>query len=126
VPIDYSRYPTDWPEIRRRILERAGHKCEWCGVANHAVGARDKHDRWHDDDDIHSLNSDVGYSLFNGEFPEIIRIVLTIAHIENPDPMDCREENLKALCQRCHLRHDNSPEGRRRKRIYQGQMEMAI
>lgn len=35
-----------------------------------------------------------------------IKIVITIAHWDNPDKMDCRDENLKAACQRCHLRHD--------------------
>jgi hypothetical protein len=31
--------------------------------------------------------------------------VLTVAHL-NHDPQDCRDENLKAFCQRCHLRYD--------------------
>jgi hypothetical protein len=31
--------------------------------------------------------------------------VLTTAHL-NHDPSDNREENLAALCQRCHLAHD--------------------
>lgn len=35
----------------------------------------------------------------------IIRIVLTVAHI-NHDPTDNCPENLKALCQRCHNRLD--------------------
>jgi hypothetical protein len=31
--------------------------------------------------------------------------VLTVAHL-NHDGMDCRDDNLKAMCQRCHLRYD--------------------
>jgi hypothetical protein len=31
--------------------------------------------------------------------------VLTVAHL-NHDPQDNRDENLKAMCQRCHLRYD--------------------
>jgi len=31
--------------------------------------------------------------------------VLTVAHL-NHEPLDVRDENLKALCQRCHLRYD--------------------
>lgn len=31
--------------------------------------------------------------------------MLTVAHL-NHDPQDCRPENLKAMCQRCHLRYD--------------------
>ena len=34
-----------------------------------------------------------------------IVIVLTTAHL-NHDPTDCRDENLRALCQRHHLAHD--------------------
>lgn len=35
-----------------------------------------------------------------------VKTVLTIAHLHNPDPQDCRDENLAAYCQRCHLHHD--------------------
>jgi hypothetical protein len=35
----------------------------------------------------------------------VVRIVLTVAHL-NHDPRDNREENLKALCQWCHLNYD--------------------
>ena len=34
------------------------------------------------------------------------KVVLTIAHWDNADKMDYRDENLKAACQRCHLLHD--------------------
>lgn len=34
-----------------------------------------------------------------------IIVVLTIAHL-NHDPADCRPDNLKAWCQRCHLSYD--------------------
>jgi hypothetical protein len=32
-------------------------------------------------------------------------VMLTVAHL-NHQPEDCRDENLKAMCQRCHLRYD--------------------
>jgi hypothetical protein len=116
MPVDYSRYPDDWHEISRHIrFERAGNRCEWCGVRNGAVGARDKNGKWWDEDAIHSLNAGVGDTLF-GDFPNMIRIVLTVAHLGAPKPdgtpgdkhdkMDCRDENLAALCQRCHLNYD--------------------
>lgn len=35
----------------------------------------------------------------------LIKVVLTLAHL-NHTPGDDREENLKALCQRCHLNYD--------------------
>lgn len=33
------------------------------------------------------------------------KVILTVAHL-NHELMDCRPENLKAMCQRCHLRYD--------------------
>nr|WP_115626123.1 hypothetical protein [Afipia felis] len=35
-----ARYPADWPQISASIRERAGNKCEECGVANRALGGR--------------------------------------------------------------------------------------
>lgn len=32
-------------------------------------------------------------------------VVLTVAHL-NHTPEDCREDNLRAMCQRCHLNYD--------------------
>jgi 5-methylcytosine-specific restriction endonuclease McrA len=42
---------------------------------------------------------------FTAVLLRIVRIVLTVAHL-NHTPEDCRDENLKALCQRCHNRYD--------------------
>ena len=73
-----ERYPSDWPEISRRIREeRAGGACEWCGARN-------------------------------GEpHPETgSRVVLTVAHIYDERPENVDERNLAALCQRCHNEHD--------------------
>jgi hypothetical protein len=103
-PMKRELYPANWPEIRAQVKERAGNKCEGCGVANHAVGARDRRGDWHDQDSIDNLNSDVGYSMF-GEYPKIIRIVCTTAHLDhNPGNNDLG--NLKFWCQACHNRHD--------------------
>lgn len=33
-PENERRYPPNWREIRAAILERAGHRCEWCGRLN--------------------------------------------------------------------------------------------
>mgnify|MGYP002868238818 CR=1 FL=1 len=113
MPINYSKYPVNWKtEIRPSILTRAGNKCERCGVANYAVGAWDVYDKWRDEAAIHTLNNDAGWALFGCGFPRMRKIILTIAHIENPDPTDCRPENLQALCQRCHNRLDAPMRGR--------------
>ena len=36
-PENRGRYPANWKEIRAAILERAGNKCEFCGIENYAV-----------------------------------------------------------------------------------------
>lgn len=98
-------YPKDWATvIRPAILARAGNCCEECGVQNYAVGARDVEGEWYDEDSIHCMNSDVGYAHF-GDFPDMIKIVLTISHT-NHTVTDNDPSNLRALCQRCHNRHD--------------------
>jgi 5-methylcytosine-specific restriction endonuclease McrA len=115
--MDKHRYPPEWSTISRAIRERAGQHCEWCGVPNGAYGARDRKGTWHEADSIHHLNSDAGEELF-GAFPDMIRIVLTVAHLgvsqpdgtpgDKHDTFDCRPENLAALCQRCHLNYDRA------------------
>ena len=83
-PENRERYPggspnsKEWKEIRAAIRERAGNKCEWCGVINKA---------WRD----------------NGK--KLIRVVCTVAHLDH-DPGNNEPENLAFLCQRCHNRYD--------------------
>lgn len=102
---DKSKYPPDWKAISKRIRERDGQRCKWCGVANYAVGARDRFGEWHDEDSIHCMNSGCGIHLFGEDFPKIIKIVLTVAHIDH-DTANNADDNLAALCQKCHLTHD--------------------
>jgi hypothetical protein len=129
MPFDRSKYPDNWEEISARIKERDGNCCKTCGVPNGAIG----------------------YRLASGEFVKIansaeevglqadalaldginvIRIVLTVAHHPDPDPMNCSDENLQELCQRCHNRLDgpmrraNAAQTRRRKIVERGQSEM--
>lgn len=117
MPMDLSKYPANWPEISIAVRERDGNRCKWCGVQNGAYGARDRFGVWHDEDDIHGLQSDVGYALFGHDWDwHMVKIILTVHHIGvdypdgspgNPrDKFDVRPENLVALCQRCHLNAD--------------------
>jgi len=125
------RYPTDWPEIRARILRRARNRCEECGVPNHAVGYRDGEKVWHPlcgsgpCDAAGEGREWPGYTRelsFSDacEFAEVqnccegakdddgnhwMVIVLTISHTDH-DPGNCADDNLRALCQQCHNRHD--------------------
>jgi len=76
VPLNRARYPVDWEAVSLRIREREGWGCKWCHARH---------------DEPHPITGN--------------RVVLTVAHL-NHRPMDCRESNLAALCQRCHLNYD--------------------
>ena len=97
-PSDRHRYPKDWKSIRTRILERAGHRCEFCGLENGAIGRRRSDGTF---ERFESLEAEV-VSL---EGVRLTRIVLTIAHLDHT-PENNAGSNLRALCQRCHLAHD--------------------
>jgi 5-methylcytosine-specific restriction endonuclease McrA len=72
-----ENYPDDWDQIAQGIKEAAGWKCEKCGRQCRFPGDKfDTHVR-----------------------------TLTVAHINHVE-MDCREENLVALCPKCHLAYD--------------------
>jgi 5-methylcytosine-specific restriction endonuclease McrA len=114
-PENKHRYPGNWNEIRAAILKRADHKCEQCGVPNYALGGRTREGAW-----LQAMP--LGEKLLRLEWPRpgteawcgegksakklrIIRIVLTIAHLDHV-PENCDPDNLRAWCQRCHLRYD--------------------
>jgi hypothetical protein len=46
-PENKLRYPPDWYAISLSIKDRAGHKCEDCGVPNYEKGGRDPQGGWH-------------------------------------------------------------------------------
>jgi hypothetical protein len=102
--MDKSNYPANWKDISARIRERADGACEWCGIPNGARIHRLKSDpvQWITAADYHALPFEQ-----QDQYRSVARIVLTVAHLDNPDPMDCRDENLAALCQLCHNRLDN-------------------
>jgi hypothetical protein len=82
---DKRRYPPEWPAIRAQILQRAGNRCE--GTPMHPDCRAENGKR-------HPVTGSV--------------VVLTTAHLWDPDPMNCDEKNLRSLCQRCHLNWDRS------------------
>lgn len=77
MPMDRSRYPDNWGDIAFAVKEAAGWKCEKC----HRQCRRP------------------------GEKFDTRRRTLTVAHINHVE-RDCRDENLVALCPRCHLEYD--------------------
>ena len=111
-PENRARYPKDWPPIRAAILERAGHKCEKCKAPNRTRIARGTGD----DDGTYMLDTADVYCAETGrhlcqcrmsdyEVGRMVDVVLTIAHLDHV-PENCAPENLRAWCQRCHLRYD--------------------
>lgn len=109
-----DRYPKDWHEISLRIRERAGQKCEFCGVENYALGAWKDGAWWTASSKGTGLRDDprpgerfphFHVSSLGVEWMKVTRIVLTVAHLDHT-PENCADDNLKALCQRCHNRYD--------------------
>ena len=105
MPIDYKDYAPNWKtEIRPAILERANNCCEQCGVENAKWV-------WYHPSLTHLCSQDVSdgmrwYGATEDSDPqEGYLVCLTISHT-NHDINDNRHENLLALCQTCHLRHD--------------------
>lgn len=111
---DRKRYPPDWQAISRRIRDRARGRCECRGECGLHQGLRCRER--------------------NGQPARWARgtIVLMVAHMANPDPMDVRDENLKALCPRCHLRFDrdlhrkHAAETRLERKLRQGQLPLPL
>ena len=104
MPIKPENYPPNWKQISLAVREAAGNKCEFCGVQNHAIGARDRYGEWHDMSRIDGMSASEGDSLWD-EYPNMIRIVLTVAHLDH-NTFNNDRRNLKALCQKCHLTYD--------------------
>lgn len=114
MPVDYSKYPLDWKtRIRPEILARDGHACKFCRVANGAW-LEAKCCAWPSFRCLDWSKCKCG--------KRRPRVVLTVAHLDrNVENNDY--QNLAALCQRCHLRHDakqhakNAAATRRRKAL---------
>ena len=81
-PENKARYPKNWKQIRAEILERAKHCCEG---SPKFPDCRARNYNWHP---VTGSN-----------------VVLTIAHLDHV-PENCHHDNLKAMCQRCHLNYD--------------------
>lgn len=97
-PENRNRYPKNWKEISLQIKERAHWQCEClgeCGRKTHDGRCPNEH---------------------NGEaYGTGSKVILTTAHL-NHTPEDCREENLRAFCQGCHLHYDKDHHAETRKR----------
>lgn len=116
-------YGRDWRTVTRpRILARAGNRCEQCGVPNHTRVARAMRwwmippegwwtapwelpngfpgVVWHNSrSTIHKGDN------FPREICRRVYVVICVCHL-NHTSGDDRDENLRALCQYCHLTKD--------------------
>lgn len=119
----YSR-AAGWPEVRARILARAGGrfdergkylggaKCERCGKPDRKWVLSACGGFWALQRRLHLSQCPRGgwrtrtgtrkYSRMNARRTFV---VLTVAHL-NHNPRDNCDGNLRALCQSCHLNHD--------------------
>ncbi len=87
-PENRKRYQKDWKAISAAIRERAGNRCEGSP-------------------DFPECRAENGQA-----HPETgSRVVLTVAHLDHT-PENCEPENLKAMCQRCHLNYDKEHHAR--------------
>jgi 5-methylcytosine-specific restriction endonuclease McrA len=100
MPFDRKLYPEDWEQISLAVREDAGWRCEFCVR-------------------IHGQPHPVTGS----------RVVLTVAHLDH-NPQHSERSNLRALCQRCHLRYDtdlhrrHASETKRKRLIEAGQLTL--
>ena len=103
-------YGRQWRTVTRpRILSRAENKCEECGAPDRQTVLRtsklpgwwfDRKGNAHGPDGRTDLKDWIGTF-----FP--VRIVLTVAHLDHTPGHD-DDDNLKALCQWCHLNYDKT------------------
>ncbi len=105
-------YPAHWRDLSRKIrFERAGGRCQGCGRP-HLHWVRCLPDgRWFDP--VRQTWRDRRGR--PARWPDLIeririratRVVLAAAHLDH-DPTHNRLRNLRSLCQRCHLLHDQA------------------
>lgn len=87
-PENKDRYPADWPEISTAIKVRAGWRCEClgeCGRGTHPGRCP-------------NLHGQPAYGTGS-------KVILTCAHLDHT-PENVDPDNLRALCQACHLHYD--------------------
>lgn len=93
-PENRERYPKDWKAISLRIRQRAQGQCECtgeCGDAHPPTGHPDRRRCYEFDRFEHSVTGSI--------------VILTVAHLDHT-PENCADDNLKAMCQRCHNKYD--------------------
>jgi 5-methylcytosine-specific restriction endonuclease McrA len=102
-------YPRNWKAISAAIRERDAHRCAHCGVPDRVIGYWDPNPKTGEFAILGPSNDDaVRRAASELHDRKVIEIILTVAHLNDKNPMNCAPENLAALCQRCHLRLDRA------------------
>lgn len=91
-PENRDRYPIDWPAISAGVKERAGWRCECCGECGRPR-------------DHLTAEGRCGNRHLQPAYGTGSRVILTTAHLDHT-PENCDPENLRAMCQGCHLHYD--------------------
>lgn len=102
-------YPDDWNEISRKVREAAGWKCQQCGAPHGELICRRI-----DNPSIWVLDEEGKFGHYEEQiYLAPVKVKVSVHHIGAPKPdgtpgdstdkLDCRPENLIALCARCHL-----------------------
>jgi hypothetical protein len=77
MPCDYKLYHPDWKNISKDIrFNRAGNKCENCGLANGEIGVRRK-------DGSFYIPSGMELEAMWIDGEKTTKIVLTVAHLDH-------------------------------------------
>ena len=77
MPVNYKQYPANWKVISYEVrFVKAGGRCQCCNAKHLVVNPYTKK-----------------------------RFVLACVHIDG-DRNNCKDNNLGAMCQRCHILHD--------------------
>lgn len=88
-PENRDRYPRDWKAISHRIkADRAAWRCECLGEC----------ERGTHDGRCPNVHGQPAYGTGS-------KVVLTTAHLDHT-PEHCEDDNLRAMCQGCHLHYD--------------------
>ena len=111
--------------IRPAALDRAKHCCEECSVPQGTVGWWDEFGVFHiiDDPNMISVMLHLRKGVRVNDVVNVIKIILFVRHLDH-DKTNNQPNNLKVLCQRCHLMYDREHQAKMR-RINRRKREMA-
>jgi hypothetical protein len=89
-PENRGRYPEGWHELARGLrLGRADNRCECRGECGRGT---------HGEERCPNRHGEPAYGTGS-------RVVLTVAHLDHT-PENCGGDNLRVMCQGCHLHYD--------------------